>query len=462
MVANTQSISSANKRPLPIPGPRGHWFFGSTREMQRDPLGFYLSQHQLYGDIVRFNAVPPYKWYLISHPEDVDHILYKNQQNYPKGDLFNNHMRVLMGEGLLTSEGEFWRRQRRLAQPAFHRQQLIKFGEIFTQAALDMVKEWQPYARSGQAFDIAAEMMRLTLKVAGLTLFSTDISHQASEVGNALRISLEHLSYRMYHPFSLPEYFPLPRNFRLRQALNTLDEVVYKIINTRHQRPTQENDLLNMLLNARDEETGQGMSDKQLRDEVLTLLLAGHETTAVALSWTWYLLTTHPEINHKLASELDQQLNRRTVTVGDLASLNYLRMVLDESLRLYPPVWVILRQALKDDEIRGYPIKAGYEINVCQYVTHRHPDFWETPHQFNPDHFLPEKVAARPRSAYFPFSAGGRQCIGNNFALMEMQMMLATLAQHYHFELVKEHIVEVDPTFTLRPRNGVMVKIKAR
>jgi cytochrome P450 len=444
-----------------VPGPRGNIFYGITRELRRDPLGLYMQSTIEFGDLVRFQALPTIHWYLATHPSDVEHVLYGNQQNYIKGDFFTQRVGVLVGKGLLTSEGDFWRRQRRLSQPAFHRQYLAGLGATMVSATEDMAERWHIRAKGGQPFDIALEMMRLTLRIASLTLFSTDISSETETVGPALRTAFEHVGFLLVHPFALSLNLPTARNLRFRQAKRVLDRVVYKIIDQRRRSGKDAGDLLSMLLLARDEETGGGMNDEQLRDEVLTLFIAGHETTAVALSWTFYLLALNPDADHKLRAELDRVLCGRSPSVDDLPNLRYTRMVLEESMRLYPPAWALPRQAIEDDVLGGYHIPAGSMVDISQYVTHRRPDLWEDPEKFDPERFTPEQSANRPRFAYYPFGGGARTCIGNNFAMMEAQLILATIAQRFRFQLVREHPIVPDPTFVLKPRYGVMMKIES-
>jgi cytochrome P450 len=448
--------------PKTPPTLRGQCLFGNTREIQQNPLRLYASARAQFGDVVRLRAIPSVYWYLVTHPHDVEQVLQTNQRNYRKPDVFNNPVGLLAGRGLLTSEGDCWRHQRRLAQPAFHRQRLAALATLMTEAAESTAERWSQYAESGASVDVAAEMMRLTLKIVSRALFSTDISDKADRVGPAVRVASEHVNYRMSHPLALPERIPTRRNRRFFKAKRTLDEMVFGIINERRRTGEDRGDLLSMLLLTRDEETGEGMSDRQLRDEVITLLLAGHETIAAALSWTWYLLSLHPDVERKLHAELGLVLGGRTPTLDDLPHLSYATMVFEESMRLCPPAWGQPRQALGDDRIGGYHIPAGAIISLCQWVTHRHPDFWENPEQFDPERFTPERWANRPRFAYFPFGGGARQCIGNHFAMLEAQLILATLAQRFRLDLVPRHPVEPDPTFTLRPRYGVLMTLHGR
>jgi cytochrome P450 len=443
------------------PGPRGNFLFGNLPDLWRNPLEFYPEIRERYGDVVRLRGVGGLSWYLVSHPNDIEHV-FKSKQ-YPKG-LFVETVKLLVGNGLITSEGEFWRRQRRLASPAFHRQRLINLSTMMTASAERVVERWEVPASQGQPVDVAQDMMALTLEIVGRALFNVDLSKAADEVGHALTVALEYVNHRSLNPLSLPEQFPTRQNRRFKRARQTIDQLMYQIIEDHRRNPSTatHGDLLTMLLEARDEETGEGMNNQQLRDEVTTIVLAGHETTAATLAWTWYLLAQHPDVAHKLRNELDDVLAGRTPTFEDLPNLPYTRMVIDETLRLYPPVWSVARQAMEDDEIGGYHIPAKSPIVVSQYVTHRHPKFWDNPEAFDPERFSPERSTGRHKFAYFPFGGGPRICIGNNFALMEAQLLLATLAQHYELALVPEHPVVPEPLITLRLKHGLRMTIRKR
>ncbi len=444
------------------PGPRGWLQIRNMRAAQRDPVGFYTRAHERYGDVVHFRALGRFHWYLITHPDDVEYVLRTNGRNYVKPPRLTAQFELLLGQGLLTSEGAHWLRQRRLSQPAFHRQRLATLGSVMTTAAEETAGRWQGAARSGEPLDIASEMSHLTLRVVGRALLGADLSAQVGPVGSVLADTLNFVEFRVRHPYALPVSAPLPRNLRFRRAKKTFDEVVYNIIEVRRKTGEDTGDLVSMLLAARDEETGEGMTDEQLRDEVLTILLAGHETTAVALSWTWYELSRRPEVEETLHAELDRVLSGRVPTLEDLPNLPYNRMVIDESLRLYPPAWGMARQTREADEIRGYTIPANTPVSLIQYITHRHPEFWDDPEKFDPERFLPERSSGRPQFAYFPFGGGQRQCIGNNFALIEAQLILATLAQRYRLRLVPGHPVKPEPIVTLRPRHGLLMTVEER
>jgi cytochrome P450 len=443
------------------PGPSLHPLQSVIRELRRDPLGLYLRTQREYGDVVRLRLFGPVYLYLVSHPDGVKHVLLSNYRNYPKG-FISDVLKPGLGEGLLTSEGELWFRQRRLMQPAFHRERLVALVPMMTDAIEKLIERWKPWACSGQPFNVATEMSRLTLGIVSHALFGLDVSGEASIVGQALDITNAHATYRYYHPFAAPPWVPTRRNRRAVQALRMLDAIVHQIIAKRRGMGEEQGDLLDMLFAARDEETGVGMNDKQIRDEVMTILLAGHDTSANALAWTWYLLAQHPEIEQKLHTEVIDVLGGRMPMYEDLPKLPYTRMVLDESLRLYPPAWATARQAKTDDEIGGYHIPARAPVTISQYITHRHPAFWDDPETFDPERFSPERSAKRPKFAYFPFSGGPRQCIGNNFALLETQLILAAVVQRYHMQLVPDHPIELEAMINLRPRYGVMVTLHER
>jgi cytochrome P450 len=440
------------KRP---PGPRSLSPLSSASALQRDPIRFALEMWHRYGDVVRFRFL---FWpaYVLYHPDHVKRVLQENHRNYSKNFPNMKVARELFGNGLFTNDGESWLRQRRLMQPSFHRQRLVGIGRLMSEATVAMLERWQRTDPGNAPLDISLEMMRLSLHIAGLALFSLDLSNEADMVGRTFTTLGPLISKYATLPFP-PLWVPTPRNRRLLAGLNTLNTVVYAIIEERRKQPVDTNaaDLLWMLLSARDEETGEGMSDQQLRDEVLTLLLAGHETTAAALAWTWYLLSQHPEVERRLHAELDTVLAGRLPTVEHLDALPYTRMVIQEAMRLYPPAFGFTRFAVSEDEIGGYPLPANSVVFVSAYCTHRHPAFWEEPEMFDPERFTAERSAGRPRFAYFPFGGGPRQCIGNAFAMMEAQLVLATVAQRYCLRLVPGHPVEPQVLLTMRPRHGL-------
>ena len=438
---------------LPLP-------YGVFKESLRDQLGFQTRARERFGDVVRFRMGPVLVHFLF-HPDHVRRVLQDDWKNYARGWQYDL-LRRLLGNGLLVREGESWRRQRRLAQPAFHRQHLAEFARTMTDATWQMLTRWEQSAATGQTLDIGAEMCRLTLGIAGRTLFSVDVSADADTVGRAVNIILPYVDHRFTHPLSLPVWVPTPRNLRFKQAVRVMDRVVYGIIAERRRGKSENVDLLSLLEQARDEETGEGMTDKQLRDEVLTFFVAGHETSATALTWTWYLLACHPAVTQRLCDEIDHVLDGRPPTFDDAARLTYARQVVQESMRLYPPVYVVVRCAAQDDEIGGYHIPAGSSVALSAYVTQRHPDFWERPAEFDPERFNPERVAARPKYAYFPFIGGPHQCIGNEFALLEMEIILAMVLQRFRLEMLPGQTVKPHASLGLKPAGPIRMGLKVR
>lgn len=443
------------------PGPPGHFLFGSLRDLRRDTLQFYTESRRQFGDVVRFRAFRSSCWHLLSHPDHIDYVLRENQRNYPKG-IVNRTLERVVGGGLLTSEGDAWLRQRRLSQPAFHRQRLVALADTITGLAGAAVERWRPYARQGRSFDVSAEVMRLTLEIVIKTLFSADLGAREEAVVSALTLVREHIYQRFLRVLPVPDSLPTAANRRFLKACAELDEAVYHIIRARREKAEDTGDLFSMLMLARDEDSGEGLSDEQLRDAVMTFIVAGHETTASMLAWVWHLLATHPEAERRLWDELAAVLGGRPAGAEDLPKLQYTKMVIEESMRLYPPAWGMGRRAVEDDEVGGYFIPAQSVVVMLQYVTHRHPDFWERPEEFDPERFTPALSAARPYFAYFPFGGGPRQCIGNYFSVMEAQLILAAVAQHYRMRHADSRPVVPEPSVTLRPHGGMRMLLSER
>ena len=440
------------------PGPHGQGGFGNLAQLRKDPIGLLMESFRSFGDIVHFRVAHRHV-FLLAHPDHIKYVFQDNNRNYNKQTRGFEALRTLLADGLLTSEGAHWLRQRRIAQSAFHRARIAAFGTTMTRATEEMLDRWR--ARTGTTpLDIQSEMMRLTLRIVGETLLSTDVTGQADQVGAALTVALESARRAIYRVFVLPLRIPTPRNLRLQGAFRTLDEVVYRIIEQRRASDENTGDLLAMLMHARDEDTGEGMTDRQLRDEVMTIFLAGHETTAIALSWTWFLLSKDPAVARKLRAELDRVLGGRTPTTGDLPELQYTGQVIQESMRLYPPAWIVSRCAIADDEIGGYHIPCGSFVFLSPYVTHRHPAFWDNPEGFDPERFERGRLDHLASFAYFPFGGGPRLCIGNTFAMMELQLIVATLAQRWRLNLVPGQRVELSPAITLRPRGPMLMTLK--
>ena len=436
------------------PGPGGQFFFGSAGELSRDPFDFIVRAHRDYGDIVRLR-LPFFRAYLAAHPDDIKHVLQDNHDNYTKKNIDYHLLKGGLGEGLLTSDGPYWLRQRRLIQPMFHRDRIANFAALMVREAERLADDWAGRARAGEPFDAAAEMTRVTLAIVARAMLSADIAQHAKVIGESLTTLNEAMVQAGL--LELFRFLPTRINRRIRAAKRALDAVIWKFIGARRTSADKPDDLLSLLLSARDPESGKALSDLQVRDEIATFLLAGHETTANALAWTWYLLGQNPQVEEKLHAELAEVLGGRVPAVEDLPRLRYAAMVIDESMRLYPPAWAFSRSAINGDELGGYRIKRGSVIYISQYLTHRHPAFWEEPDRFDPGRFTPERSARRPKYAYFPFGGGPRACIGSQFALTEAALILCTLAQRYRLRLVPDHPIEMQPLVTLRPRDGVKV-----
>ena len=425
--------------------------------MGRSPLTFLTELRDRYGDIARV-PLGSETLYLFSHPDLVRDVLVTNHRNFHKGRGLER-AKILLGEGLLTSEGDFHLRQRRLAQPAFHRQRVAAYGTTMATYAASRRDRWQ----SGATIDAHHEMMALTLAIVGKTLFDADVEHEAAEIGAALATTFESFSFGFFLPFGeLLERLPLPATLRFRKARARLDATIYRLIEERRRTGGDRGDLLSMLLLAQDTEgDGGGMTDLQLRDEAMTIFLAGHETTANALTWTWYLLSQHPAVEARLHAEIDSALGGRLPTADDLALLPYTRMVLAESMRLYPPAWLVGRRALGPFESNGYTIPGRSIILVSQYVMHRDARWFPDPERFDPERFTPEREAARARYAWFPFGGGPRACIGQHFSMLESVLGLAVLLREFEVEAVDTE-VELGQGITLEARSPVRIRIARR
>lgn len=429
------------------------------RVFRDDPLRMLTNAVREHGDVVQF-VMGPVRIYLVAHPDHVQRLFVDNARNYDKRTRGYDTLRAFLGNGLLTSEGEFWKRQRRIAQPAFHRQRIAGFGETMVKYTADLVDRWTREQSLGRTIDAHADMTSLTLRIVSKTLLSAQV-HGASGIGEAVERMNGMARDVMTNPFHPPLWIPTPRNREFRRLGERVDAVVNGIIDDRRRTGKDEDDLLSMLMNASDAETGERMTDSQLRDEIMTMFLAGHETTANALSWSLYLLSTHPTVRRRMQAELDEVLGGRLPTVDDLAALTYTRCVVQETLRLYPPAWSIGRRSIGEDTFGGYRIRSGCLVIAAPWVTHRHPRFWPNPEGFDPDRFA-DDAPKRPRYAYFPFGGGSRLCIGNNFALMEAQLVLATLAQRFDADLVPGAKVEPAAYITLRPRDGLPMTLRPR
>jgi cytochrome P450 len=462
MATAIQSPATTMTIPLrKAPGPQGSLIFGSLLDMyRRGMLDFYLDSWRQHGEMVRLRMGPIVQ-HLLLRPEHIRHVLLTNWKNYCKGIGFRK-LKTYLGNGLFVSEGKLWQRQRRLMQPFFSQRAVTGFADLILDATEKMLHRLAAPAASGAALEIGAEMMRLTTSIIARAMFGFDLDGQAEEAGRAFNFVLAFMGARSLSMIDVPLWIPTPQNRRCNHALRTINTFVDAIIANRRANPGAAGDLLAMLLRVRDEETGQGMTDQQVREEMMTIFFAGHETTALALTWTWYLLSQHPEVEARLHDELDRTLNGRPPTVADLPQLPYTLMVLQESMRIYPPVCIFVRDAIDADEIGGYHIPARSMIVLCPYLVHRHPDFWPDPEKFDPERFTPEHCAARADYAYFPFGGGARVCIGKPLAMLETQLVLATVAQRYRLRLVPGHPVQPRMAGTLHPSHGMPMTLHPR
>jgi cytochrome P450 len=438
--------------PGPVPRYPGQFLV----ETARNPLALFVGIAREYGDIAHYQIGPQHLFFF-NHPDLIRDVLVTNGRNFHKSRGLERARRLL-GNGLLTSEDEFHLRQRRLAQPAFHRQRIAAYAGTMASYASRMREGW----RDGATVDMHHEMMRLTLDIVGKTLFDADVDSEAAEIGQALTTAFESFNLAMLPFTEYLEKLPLPAVRRFNAARDRLDRTVYRMIEERRTSGEDKGDLLSMLLLAQDTEgDGTGMSDSQLRDEALTIFLAGHETTANALTWTWFLLSQNPEVEARLHTEVDALADRHP-TYEDMAALPYTRMVLMESMRLYPPAWAIGRRAIESFEEREFTVPANSVVLMSQYVMHRDARFFPDPERFDPERWTAEAQAQRPKFAYFPFGGGNRVCIGEQFAWMEGVLLVATLAQRWKMRLVAGHPVELKPLITLRPKYGMKMRLERR
>lgn len=417
---------------------------GSVRELVRNPLSYFMNVTQEYGDIVCYRPAPD-PAYLINHPDYVRHVLIENHRNYSKETYSIQAFKKVMGDGLITAEGDAWLWQRRLMQPAFHHSRLERLDSLIVSATHEMLARWEKYLLDDQPVDIAREMAALTLSVTARALFGVDLGEQVNSIGEIVNRAAT--------------MFEKPSNPTVQQSAIEFRAVVDDIIRRRRDNFHDGGDLLSSLMLARDEQSGQGMDDKQLSDQLMGLLLAGYETTANALTWTWYLLSENPWAGERVRREVRQALDGRSPTAADMERIPYLRQVLDESLRLYPPAWMLGRRAIGDDRIGGYDVPAGTVIAISAYTLHRHPSFWENPHSFDPERFNPANSAVRHRFAYIPFGAGPRQCIGNTFGLLEASLILACVAQRYELRMAPGSEVQPQALFVLRPNRDLLMTL---
>jgi cytochrome P450 len=441
------------------PGPRGWPLVGSSLALLHDTLALLTSAARTYGGVARLRLGPRIR-ILLSRPEEIEQVLVVQQQKFSKSPMLRRVAERLLGQGLLTSEGELWRRQRRLVQPAFHRARIAEYAPVMAQAAQEQMGGW----RAGQERDLAEEMMRVTLRIAVRTLFGAEIDDEAGAVDAAARTVERYDLRRLRSPVNIPERWPTPANRRAARAHDYLDRVIYRIIERKRAESDGRGGVLSLLLAAMDED-GTRMTPQQLRDETMTLFMAGHETTALALAWTWHLLGQHPAARARLEEELARILGGRAPTLADLDRLPYTEAVIQESLRLYPPAYILTRTSLAPVELGGYAFPENTTFLLSQWVTQRDQEFFAEPAHFRPERWLDrpgEPAAGAPAYAYFPFGGGPRRCIGQGFALAEAALVLATIAQRWRFHPPARPPVVPEPLVLLRPKHGIRMRLEER
>lgn len=442
------------------PGPKGNPILGSITDMQgKGLIDFYYGLWKQYGDVVAIK-LGPLKSFLWVRPEHVQHILVKNPDVYVKG-MSHAKLRTAIGDGILTLEGIEWRTQRKLMQPSYTPTNIGHYGVIMLEEAANMMRRWETQLKPGEIIDMNIQITRMAMSVISRAMFGVDIGENFIDAADALNQMLDYTSSSANSIIDIPLFIPTPKNQRLKRAKQTIREFITDIVAQRREEGLGQ-DLLSMLMSAKDADTGELMTDEQLHDEVLITFFAGHETTASLLTWTLFNLSKNPRVEDKLHAELQQVLGGRSPSLDDMANLPYTRMILDETLRLYSPVAVVARDATADDMVGGYHIPAGSMSVVMPYITHRHPEFWEKPLEYYPEHFTPQQVEKRPRYAYYPFGAGQRICIGLHFALMEGMLVLAELAQRYRFRLAGEHDGAVKFIGVIRPAHPVLMTFERR
>lgn len=434
---------------------------GVLPSLLADPFGLLARAQKKHGDIFTLNLGLT-KLVMLTHPRHAQHVLVEHAQNYRKGGAIWDSVRTLVGNGLVVSEGDFWLRQRRMMQPQFHRQRLAALTSLMVEAIDGALDRWQPAATSDGVFDLLPAFNELTMQVIVKTLFGAAVSRaELGQVAESMAFALDYLLPNAATGW-LPAWVPVPGRARYRRELARFDEIVYRIIADGRRSQGENNHLLAMLLDVVDDETGAGMDDRQLRDEVATLFLAGYETTSIALSWAFHYLVQQPEMLARLLAEADAVLGQRLPSFADLPQLGYARMVLQEAMRLRPPAYFLPRTAVADDEIDGYAIPAGANVVTLPFMIHRHPQEWPDAERFDPERFTPERSTGRHKLAWMPFGAGQRMCIGRDFALMEGTLALAMLAQRYTVEAIPGRTAQLSMSITLRPKGGVAVRLTPR
>ena len=435
-------------------------FIGNMLQLRKERINFFINQQKELGDIYQVK-IPTRKVVVITDPEWIKYVLVDNNKNYGKSFAYDS-IKLFLGNGLLTSEGEFWKRQRRLAQPAFHKEKLALMFQNMVEQTTKCLQSLEKQADTNQPVNLSSELYKLTLDIVNSTLFYNEVDNTTDKIYKLVSNGNEHITRRVDNPLQLPEWVPTPNRIKERQILKEMDEVFFSVIENRRKKQVQHEDLLSMLMDARDEDTGETMSNRQLRDEILTIFVAGHETTQIALGWTFYLLTQHPDKLKILMDEIDRELKGELPTPQTIRGLHYLKHVVDESMRCYPPAWIMGRKSIENDVINGYEIPAETNVVMPIYVVHHDKRVWENPNDFVPERFAMENLKDKHKYSYFPFGGGPRLCIGNNFAIQEMQVCMAMILQKFRVEVEPDFVPELEPLVTLRPKNEIFAKIYKR
>jgi cytochrome P450 len=442
-----------------IPGPKYNTFIKGASEMQKSPLEYIQKMDKTYPGIAGWKLLHLTIVHL-SDPKLIRAVLQTNQKQYIKNTAYEQ-LKLILGNGLVTSEGDFWRRQRKMIQPSFHKQSVYNFFTAMLECTDEMVNEWKEKLKTKNEIDFSQEMMTITLQIIGKTMLSTDVKTEAKNVGSSLSYLLKAIDQRATQALNLPLWIPIPSNLKFKNERKVLDDIIYKIIAERRKSNEKKEDLLDMLMESRYEDTGEAMPDNLLKDELMTIFLAGHETTASALSSTFYLISQHPKVYEKLKKEIDEVVGKGEMTFQHFQQLKYTKACLNEAMRLYPPVWMIGRKALKDNIVGDYLIKKNTDILISPYIVHHHPNYWKNPEAFDPDRWETEEVKEMDKFAYFPFAAGPRMCIGNNFALFEADIIITKVIQNFSFEYLGQVPPPMDPSITLRVKgwHGMPMKV---
>jgi cytochrome P450 len=438
------------------PGPRGGWLLGSTLDFKDSPLEFCAYVQKAYGDVARFQVGPSY-WYLVSHPEDIHSIMTEQASIFQKPKIAKRLWSKFLGDGILTTEAEVWRRQNRMMRPAFHKNRIEEYGRLMVEYTHRMIDGWT----DGSVVDMDDAMVGVTLEIVAKTLFDADVQDGAETVGHAMHVLHQEMIEHIHMPLPVPKWWPSKRNKRKLQAIKDIEDIVHGVISERRDSGKDHGDLLSMLMAAEDEE-GQGLSDTELRDQSMTIFFAGHETTAHAMTWTWYLLAKHPEITTRLVTDIHEVTGGDRLSVAHLSQLPYLEMVIKESMRILPSVWVFIKEPTQDAELRGYKIPKGAQVVISPYVIQHDERWYKNPETFDPERFSKERVGEIPNGAYVPFSGGARICLGKSFAMMEAQLIIGSMVQRLVPRLAGTGHVKRHAQLSMHPLGGLPATIMLR